>query len=525
MAESSDAPRRPAPEVWAVRASVLFGLLLAIGYGLVGGGERDFCLDDAWIHLAYAKSLRLGEGLSYNPGDSETGFSSPLWVVVLAAWPSGANPVVAVKLLGALLHGASAGLAAMLALELGRARASLGDPEDAKRLWRRSGPVPLASIAGFAGLLTATSPTLLQGASSGMEVSLTAVLLLACVLGCVREQWLIAAITAALATLARPEALAFVVAFAGMLALTRRPRASLVALGAGLGLAAWVGYCWIVSGWPWPNTAYVKVDASDLDGGLAYLRAQVLPDQPWLTGLGGVPLIAAALAADLAPDRDAVRRSELLALLVAWLLAMLATALSRPLDPDILFYHGRYFTIFAAIPLVVVALGLARLHRMLALLAMLPIVVITSIDLPRVHALQRDQERAVTLLHSDPANYVSRELPADAVIAVEGAGAMRHHTPRSMRIVDVLGLNHSAIAHAPTDADKACVLVRETPGWFVLPDPLVPALSQVFVFRPVESFVDPRWAQVEEPYELRVWLLAVEGVHPRWAQRCASSGR
>jgi hypothetical protein len=511
-------------EVWAVRASVLVALILAISYGLLAGGERDFCLDDAWIHLAYAESLRLGDGLSYNPGDHETGFSSPLWVLLLAAWPSGANPVVSVKLLGALLHAATAGLAASLALELGRARASLGDPEDAKRLWRRSGPVPLASIAGFAGLLTATSPTLLQGASSGMEVSLAAALLLGCVLACVREQWLIAAIAAGLATLARPESLAFVGTFAGVLALGRRqPRALWAIAGAVFAMLAWMGYCQLVSGWPWPNTAYVKVGQTDLAGGIAYLQAQVLPDQPWLTGLGGgVILIAAALAADLAPDRDAVRRVELLALLTAWVLALLATAISRPLDPAILFYQSRYFTIFAAIPLVVVALGLARLHRIVALVALLPIVVITLIALPRAHELQRAQERGVALLHGGPAGYVGRELPADAVIAVEGAGAMRHHTPRSMTIVDIIGLNHAAIAHAASDADKACVLVRAAPGWFVLPEHIAASLAQVFVFRPVESFVDPRWAQIEEPREVRVWLLAVEGVDPRWARRCAA---
>jgi hypothetical protein len=513
-----------AESVWAVRASVLVAVILALGYGLIAGGDRDFCLDDAWIHLAYAKSLRFGDGLSYNPGDWETGFSSPLWVMLLAAWPTEANPVAAVKLLGALLHGATAGLAAMLALELGRVRASLGDPDDAKRLWRRSGPVPLASIAAFAGLLTATSPTLLQGASSGMEVSLCAVLLLGCVLACVREQWLIATIAAGLAELARPEALAFVVVFAGLLALGRRQvRALLPILGAAIGLLAWVGYCHLVSGWPWPNTAYVKLGQADLAGGIAYLQAQVLPEQPWLIGLGGVVLIAAAVVADLAPDRDAVRRVELLALLTAYVLALLATALSRPLDPDILFYQSRYFAIFAAIPLVIVAIGLARLHRIVALVALLPIMVITLIALPRAHALQRAQERGVALLHGGPAGYVSRELPADAVIAVEGAGAMRHHTPRSMTILDIVGLNYASIAHAANDAERACVLVRAAPGWFVLPEQIAHALGQVFVLRPIESFVDPRWAQVEEPHEVRVWLLAVEGVHPRWAELCEAS--
>ncbi len=510
-------------EQWAVRASVLIALLLAIGYGLLAGGVREFCLDDAWIHLAYAKSLRLGEGLSYNPNDWETGFSSPLWVVVLAAWPSDANPVVSVKLLGALLHAATAGLAATLALELARPRASEGDPSDANRMWRRSGPIPLASITGFAGLLTATSPTLLQGASSGMEVSLSAVLLLACVLACVREQWLLAAITAGLAELARPEFLAFIAVFATVLALGRRqPRALLAIVGAAIGLLAWVAYCQVVSGWPWPNTAYLKVGQPDLASASAYLQAQVLPDQPWLIGLGGVVLIAAALVADLAPDRDAVRRFDLLALVAAYVLALLATALSRPLDPAVLIYQSRYFAIFAAVPLVVVALGLARLHRVLALVVLLPIVLVTGIALPHALELQRAQERGVALLHGGPARFVRRELASDAVIAVEGAGALRYHTPRSMTIVDIVGLNFAELAHAPTDADKACVLVHRQPGWFVLPDHIAAALAKVFVLRPVEAFVDPHWAQITEPREVRVWLLAVEGVQPKWQARCGA---
>ena len=104
----------------------------------------------------------------------------------------------------------------------------------------------------------------------------------------------------------------------------------------------------------------------------------------------------------------------------------------------------------------------------------------------------------------------------------DGAGAMRHHTPRSMTILDVIGLNDAAIAHAPNDVEKACVLVRAAPQWFVLPEHIAAALTKVFVLRPVESFVDPRWAQVVEPYEVHVWLLAVEGVQPGWRERCAA---
>ena len=81
------------PERRTARVALLLGILAA---GLFAWGGVDFCLDDAWIHLSYAKSLRLGDGLSYNPGDWETGFSSPLWALLLAVWPTGTAPVMSV---------------------------------------------------------------------------------------------------------------------------------------------------------------------------------------------------------------------------------------------------------------------------------------------------------------------------------------------------------------------------------------------------------------------------------------------
>lgn len=537
--EPRDAPERPGREPWAPRVSVLVGLLLALAYSFAGPRIDDFCIDDAWIHLSYAKSLSLGEGLSYNPGDWETGFSSPLWVVLLAAWPTSGDPVSAVKLLGALLHAASAGLASALALELGRARASV------------ERPLPLLSIALLAGCLCATAPTLLQSSSSGMEVSLTSCLLLACLLVSLREQWLLAAALGFAAELARPEALACLVGFGAVLSAARllerrrgreRSWAQVLAplsapAGAGLALAAWMIYCQRVSGWPWPNTAYVKssvaVEAS-LGGGLDYLAAQVLPWQPWYAGLGGLALLLAALWTELSgrgvlePSADpsargsspAPPRAELLALFAAFVAGMLGTAASRPLEADILFYQARYFAIFAALPPVLIAMGIARTHRLLSLALVVPIALLTSVQLGALHELQLEQERGVALLHGDPSRFARAELPRDAVIAVEGAGSMRYNTLRSTEIIDIIGLNDAAIAHAPTDAAKACVLVAAAPEYMVLPEHIAAALGKVFVMRPLAQFSDPAWAQVAEPYEVRVLVLEVLGVRPRWQARC-----
>ena len=519
-------PRRL--ELWAPRISVAVALLLALAYAFAGSGVGDFCLDDAWIHLAYAKSLRLGDGLSYNPGhvpDWETGFSSPAWVLLLSAWPTAPEPVIAVKLLGALLHAATAGLASAIALDLVSARASVARP------------LPAMSIALLAGVLCATSPALLQGASSGMEVPLTTCLLLACIRASLREQWLIAGVLGFAVELARPEALACLLGFALVLAAPARRKLAPLAsvLGAGLGLASWVLYCVIVSGWPWPNTAYVKTaigQPSGIGSGLEYLFTQVLIWEPWVAGVGGIALVLAALWTELsgkgvlepkhadAGDRSP-RRFELVAILVGYLAGLLGVVLSRPLDPGILFYQARYFAIFAALPPIVIALGIARIHRMLSLVLVLPIAVLLGLAIPTTARIQRAQERGVALLHTDPARYVTRELPKDAVIAVEGAGAMRYQTPRSMTIIDVVGLNDAAIAHAPDDAAKACVLVERAPEYFVLPDHIAAALDSVFEMKVIEEFVDPAWAQIEQPREVRVLLLEVVGVRPRWAARCA----
>lgn len=497
-----------APELWAPRISVAVALVLALAYAFAGAGVGEFCLDDAWIHLAYAKSLRLGDGLAYNPPDLETGFSSPLWVLLLAAWPTEPDPVVLVKLLGALLHAATAGLASAIALDLVSARASLARP------------LPVMSVALLAGILCATSPALLQGASSGMEVTLTAVLLLACMRASLREQWLLAGVLGFAVELARPEALACLLGFALVLAVARRRLwFGVPVLGAALALAGWVLYL-LVSGWPWPNTAYVESSVGQpASAGLDYMVSQVLTWEPWVAGIGGLALLLAALWTELSgrgvleqgPVVQSERRFEVLAIFVGYLVGMLGVALTRPLEPGILFDQARYFAIFAALPPIVIALGLARTHRVLSLVLVIPVALVTGLAIPTTARIQRAQERGVALLYGDPARQVARELPRDAVIAVEGGGSIRYRTPRTMTIVDIIGLDDHA---------KACVLIERAPEYFVLPDHVAGALSKVFDMRVIAEFVDPEWAQIEQPREVRVLLLEVVEVRPHWAERC-----
>ena len=65
-------------------------------------------LDDAWIHLVYARSLAALHGFAFNPGQLETGSTSPLWTLLLvpASWAArlfGISVVLPAKLTGLLV--------------------------------------------------------------------------------------------------------------------------------------------------------------------------------------------------------------------------------------------------------------------------------------------------------------------------------------------------------------------------------------------------------------------------------------
>ena len=480
---------------------VLAAALLAAGLGLLFALGGDFCLDDAWIHLAYALSLKRGDGFSYNPGDFETGSSSPLWALLLALWPWGGQPVFAVKLLGVGLHVASAVLCAQLARTLVQREPASAVP-----------PRPQLAAA-IAGGLTALQPSLLQGATSGMEVSLTSALLLAFALCALNQRTRWACALAGLAVLARPETLFFTAGFCALRWLgDRRPRSALPLLAALTALGAWSLYCFAVSGYPWPNTKYVK-DIGLRPDGLLYLALQVLPDQPWLLGVTGVALVVLALR-----RAPASQRAALHALLAGWLALLIATAVSRPYPLGVLFYASRHFAIAAALPHVLCALGALQVRRSAAVALLAPVLVASALLAHGTLAQQRAQEADVRALHVLPAHALAR-LPPRSIIVVEGAGATRFFTPRSQTIVDMLGLNDRAIAHAKGDGERLCRVLARHPTHLLVPDDFlgITVPLQVTLLR---RFDDPAYSMARQVQARSVHLFALAGLKPRWQQLC-----
>ncbi len=431
-------------------------------------------LDDGWIHLVYARSFGHLHGFAYNPGQAETGFTSPLWVMLLSPlfWLpplDGPRVVVAVKLVGVALAFAGSLFAFRLTLRLGAGRAA----------------------AWAAALLYAVDPSLGFARVSGMEVILaTVVMLWACV--CLAEERARpAGVALALAPLARPEcALFVVVALPVLLQLLRRQRAraatwALTLAPLAVAAAAWCGYCLAVTGHPLPATFYAKHQRS----GLAALAdvgvvIQMIGGLPWFTLGIGAPLFA------LGVWRLVRARAPVALVVVAYaLLAPLATAWAHDLRDWWPFYWNRYF--MPAIPFLLVPLaagigvvaGEAAARRLVPATAGLALVLMTVLAWPwRLRAAadlfamncQNIDEMQVAL-----GGWLAAHAAPDDVVATNDAGAIRFVSGR--RVLDLVGLNN----HEVLFGDRRQVVALMRPRYFVVFPSLFPALAH-----------DPRFAVV-----------------------------
>jgi arabinofuranosyltransferase len=96
---ASAAPPLPARDLALCAIAVLAaGVVLLVSARKLGSLQ-----DDAYIYLRYADNLRAGRGLVFNPGERVEGFTSPLWLAILAgAGAVGIAPASAAGVLGAL---------------------------------------------------------------------------------------------------------------------------------------------------------------------------------------------------------------------------------------------------------------------------------------------------------------------------------------------------------------------------------------------------------------------------------------
>jgi hypothetical protein len=300
-----------------------------------------FPLDDAWIHLVYARSLAMDFVLGYEPGVPGTGCTSPGWAVLLGilyavtGW-AGADVVVwGVRFLGAGFFVATVVLSAGFVLACSESR------------W--------AALAS-AGMV-AFSSGLAMAAFSGMEVLACSFGMVLALVALVKQAPLIMGCAMAWACACRPEATPAMV-LTGLVAFWKMPRSALtmakLVLPAFLVGALILEHNLRASGHPLPSTFYLKqrFDLSSLPSRLV----QVVVDAYGNTGpfVGHVlwfGVFGAISKRSRLPDR--------LPLVVGCVFLVAAAAVTDP-SHGAGFYFDRYF--FPAIPLVVAGLALGGRH-------------------------------------------------------------------------------------------------------------------------------------------------------------------
>jgi hypothetical protein len=415
------------------------------------GGRPGFPLDDSWIHLAFARSLADGHGLSVNPGELVAGSTSPLWTALLSLLflLPGALPILATKTLGAALYLATGSLA-----------------------WRLAGTLGLGrGLAILAALATLGTGWMAWSALSGMEVPLFCCLSLAGIDLAIRERRdsarpVLALPVLGLAALARPEGLLLVI-LAALDALIRfrgevsprfifPDRASLRRVGLGLAVAAVlvapvVLFNLKVGGTPLPSTFVAKAGHGGMRRlpDLQYLYTVlgiVFRPMPWATLLAGAGALALWRRRGTPGDRGMLLAGWVFGLPLAY--GFLATAGMAAIVGN----FGRYyFPLFPALAVLgVYALAGLKLGRAatfgIGLVFLLP----TFATLPSEARLYAVNVRNVAQTDITMVGFLARRMPPEAVLAVVDLGAVSFFLPNP-----VLDLGGIASPEIPRYGDRA----------------------------------------------------------------------
>ncbi len=152
--------------------NLLIAIILAACF--LGSAPKAFPLDDAYIHLCYAKNLADGAGFSFNQGEPSFGTSSPLWVFILALFIRWLEPHLLIRLIAVVCLWATLCLGSAIIREQLRGKSL-------------STPVKVFFIF-FPALFLALSGNFLWIVFSGMESALFCALTLATIFLLIREK-------------------------------------------------------------------------------------------------------------------------------------------------------------------------------------------------------------------------------------------------------------------------------------------------------------------------------------------------
>jgi len=432
-------------------------------------------LDDSWIHPVYARSFAGFEGFAYNPGQQEAGFTSPLWVMLLAPlfWirlPWDVSLVLVVKIVGVLVAWATSIWGCRVATRL----AGLG--------------------AGIVvGLMIALDPWLGFAAVSGMEVHLAAATMLAAFDMALARRWRAAGMALALALWSRPETVVVAAVLVAAVAWKLRRDGSDRTALRGLVVpplvagALWSAWCVAITGRLLPSAFYLKHQSPGLFASVEdtpRVFVDQLFDLPWLFAGSGLVLLAVGAWRILSSCTDRQVRVALLASIPVWLFAI---AWAHRINEPLAFYWHRYTEPGLPLLLVPIAVGLWTLletawsvarrrgpldrQRLAMALAALPLLALSTWSLPakllRNTELQAWSAANVQELHVKLGAWLkARTEPRDWVVTHD-AGAIRFVSERP--VIDMLGINHARVLNgdlAQVTSEAAPRYVVIIPSWY-----------------------------------------------------------
>ncbi len=432
----------------ALILAITLALAVAVSMLFLHGAPRAFPLDDAYIHLCYARNLAQGNGFSFNPGEPSFGTTSPLWVFILALFIRFLEPHLLVRLI--------AGICLWLSLYLGSAiiREQLRE----KSL---STPVKVFFIF-FPALFLAASGNFLWIVFSGMESALFCALTLASIFLLIRKKpaWFGYPLMGLL-VLTRFEAV-FLIPLVLLwqwfhLEDKKKMWGILVSIVLPLAFHAWA---YFALGHFLPTTRSGKL-ASDLfnsgislKGGWVFFTRHIL--YLWHTQQIFQPALLLAIAAVLSliwTNKSKINIGPAGMLAIFALMIFLyhdqffrSTQLLTP-------YHNfRYQVLFfpaVAIGLTAIfgrlyEIGLAQKKDASAIIWILVIVMVpSSVFLRKWHTLFLDQSRHVEEVHQLAARWASYNLPESSRIACFDIGSLGFYSDRY--VIDLGGLTDPKI--------------------------------------------------------------------------------
>lgn len=443
-----------------------------------------FPLDDAWIHMVYAKNLRLHGFFAFNEGIPATGETSPLWAMCLALLQAmfskhpWTTQVIAIDIFNAIIY--------FICVIL---------------MWRMGFEYTQNDLAGkVAGLLLLCCSPFLAATFSGMEVVLASCLLLLTVYFFLKRSWMLSGLILALACVTRPEA-----AIAGVIFMVisniadRKSSLSIVLrllIFPMLFGGAWFLYNDVITHHLLPATFYFKQRMvwQELPTRLLFIfRHVILSIPPFIGGIGLFSMLGYFL-------NKKISRGGWIVFALGWGYVLTNVFI---VQPDISsFYYTRY--LFPAIPLLILssvigmnALGHLFLERSsIGLYGLLIFGLLGGIG--TMYQTSRGLHTEIAMIqHNQIAMgiWIAMHVPPGLWVAASDVGAIQYFSKHP--VVDVVGLNTPDMIWDPkrfTETHPVAVLALLIPFWyqvspetssytqvikrFLQPSTLVPALSR-----------------------------------------------